>query len=65
MHLVSLWKLGVTEVSPSAKNRKLGEAFPECRPSIQGRFGAIGSIQCLFFKKLFPEFNTRERNLFF
>jgi hypothetical protein len=52
--------------SPSAKNRTLGEDFPECRPSTRGRFDAVGAVHsflalgeefCFFFLKkiLFPE----------
>jgi hypothetical protein len=37
--------------SPSAKNRTLGEAFPECHPSTRGRFDAIGAVWCVFFGK--------------
>jgi hypothetical protein len=35
--------------SPSAKNRTLGEAFPECRPSTRGRFNAV-DVVCFFLK---------------
>jgi hypothetical protein len=47
--------------SPSAKNRTLGEVFPECRPSTRGRFDAV----LFFLKNLFPECNTQGRNLIF
>jgi hypothetical protein len=45
-----------------------GEAtFPECRASSWGRFNVVDAIHLffLFFKKLFPECNTRGRNSFF
>jgi hypothetical protein len=34
--------------SPSAKNRTLGEAFPECRPSTRERFDAVGIVRFFF-----------------
>jgi hypothetical protein len=37
--------------SPRAKNRALGEAFPECRLSTRGRFDAVGAVRCFFFEK--------------
>jgi hypothetical protein len=38
--------------SPSAKNRTLGEAFPECRSSTRGRFHVVGAVRrFLFFLK--------------
>jgi hypothetical protein len=52
--------------SSSAKNRTLGEAFPECHLNPRGRVNAVRTAGLFFFKKkLFPECNTRGRNLFF
>jgi hypothetical protein len=51
--------------SPSAKNRTLGEDFPECRYSTRGRVNAVGAVRLFFLKILFPECNTRGRVLFF
>jgi hypothetical protein len=51
---------------PSAKNRTLREAFPECRVNTRGELTPFAT-SALFFKKktLFLECNTRRRNLFF
>jgi hypothetical protein len=35
--------------SPSAKNRTLGEASPECHPSTRGSFDAVGTVHPRFF----------------
>jgi hypothetical protein len=51
--------------SPSVKNRTLGEGFPEFRPSTRRRIDAVGAVRFFFLKILFPECNTRGRNLFF
>jgi hypothetical protein len=34
--------------SPSAKNRTLGEAFPECHPPPRGRFNTVGAVSLFF-----------------
>jgi hypothetical protein len=38
--------------SLSAKNRTLGEAFPECRPSTRGSFDTVGAVHPFFLKPL-------------
>jgi hypothetical protein len=43
----------------------LGEAFAERRPSTRGRFDAVGVVRLFFKKNLFPECNTRGKNLSF
>jgi hypothetical protein len=37
--------------SPSAKNRTLGEAFPECHTSTRERFDAVDAVYHFFFEK--------------
>jgi hypothetical protein len=34
--------------SPSAKNRTLGEGFPECHGSTRGRFNTVGAVHFFF-----------------
>jgi hypothetical protein len=51
--------------SPSAKNRTLGEAFPECRPITRGRFDAVGAIQRFFKKNSSPSATLGEEIYFF
>jgi hypothetical protein len=49
--------------SPSAKNRTLGEAFPECRPSTRGRFNAVGAVR--FFWKTSSSSATLGEEIFY
>jgi hypothetical protein len=49
--------------SPSAKNRTLGEGFPECLGSTQGRFNAVGLVH--FFLTLPRVFHSGKKFNFF
>jgi hypothetical protein len=48
--------------SPSAKNRTLGEAFPECRPSTRGRFNTVGDVHFSFMKNPLPRVQHLGKN---
>jgi hypothetical protein len=51
--------------SPSAKNRTLGEAFPECHPNTRGRFNAVGAVRLFFWKPLPPVQHSGKKFVFF
>jgi hypothetical protein len=48
--------------SPSAKNRTLGEAFPECRPSTRGRFNTVGDVHFSFMENPLPRVQHSGKN---